>query len=355
VAQELNAASQGGVAAAVDQLGRIGGQNSVADFYLFLKLLVEYEQEDNSPFAPWLDSLPRLYYNSVSMTDFCYECLPPLVFSLSRLEKVKFDNFRQVLAKVDIVSDYVKQNTEVLKWAFNSVYTRAYADKEGQGSDVTITPMGDMFNHGTETEIEVYFDEGGNAMVYTTADVPANSPLRISYGCPTNPSFLFARYGFLDETSPATFCKMMDIPKTPENVDMGMDFSKMLFYHETGDISQEVMDVVLYAKVLTNLKSSPENDGYKQAFYQAHMSGDEATKAAIHEQFRYETLTEIKTHVDTFLESLAALENKSWGKDVSEHPRLPLILRHNEFVKETFLKVQSNLGAVVGQGQYEYA
>eukprot|EP00581_Thalassiosira_minuscula_P030765 CAMPEP_0183765292 /NCGR_PEP_ID=MMETSP0739-20130205/10860_1 /TAXON_ID=385413 /ORGANISM="Thalassiosira miniscula, Strain CCMP1093" /LENGTH=465 /DNA_ID=CAMNT_0026003951 /DNA_START=20 /DNA_END=1417 /DNA_ORIENTATION=- len=354
VEQELNGASNGGVAAAVDQLGRIGGQNSVADFYLFVKLLAEYENQENSPYLPWIDSLPRLYYNSVSMTNFCYECLPPLVFSLSRLEKVKFDNFKQVLGKVDLVSDYVKNNEEVLKWAFNAVYTRAYADKEGQGSDVTITPLGDMFNHATAANIEVYFDEGGNAMVYTTADVAANSPLSISYGCPTNPSFLFARYGFLDESSPATFCKMMDIPKTPENVDMGMDFSKMLFYHDTGDISQEVMDVVLYAKVLNNLKSSPETDGYKQAFYQAHMSGDEATKQQIAQQFQYETLTEIKKHVDTFLESLAELEKKSYGKSFDEHPRLPLILRHNEFVKQTFQKVQMNL-ANAGVGQMEYA
>ena len=167
VAQELNAMSPtGGVAAAVDKLNKIGGQNSVADFYLFLKLLVEYEAQENSPYYAWLDSLPRLYYNAVSMTDFCYECLPPLVFSLSRLEKVKFDNFRQVLAKVDIVSDYVKSNEEVLKWAFNVVYTRAYADKDGQGSDVTITPLGDMFNHGTETEVEVSFCFVCLCMVY---------------------------------------------------------------------------------------------------------------------------------------------------------------------------------------------
>jgi len=345
VANELNAGSNGGLASAVDQLDKIGGRNSVADFYLFIKFLVEYEAQENSPYFPWLDSLPRLYYNSVSMTDFCYECLPPLVFSLSRLEKVKYDNFKQVLGKVDIVSDYTKGNDEVLKWAFNTVYTRAYADKDGQGSDVTITPLGDMFNHGTETDIEVYFDEGGNAMVYTTQDVAANSPLRISYGCPTNPSFLFARYGFLDETSPATFCKMMDIPKTDENVNMGMDFSKMLFYHDTGDISPEVMDVVLYAKVLANLKSSPETDGYKQAFYQAHMNGDEQTKAQVHQQFQYETMSEIKKHVDTFLEALQVLESKSHGRSLDEHPRLPLILRHNEFVKQTFLKVQSNLSA----------
>ena len=167
VAQELNAMSPtGGVAAAVDKLNKIGGQNSVADFYLFLKLLVEYEAQENSPYYAWLYSLPRLYYNAVSMTDFCYECLPPLVFSLSRLEKVKFDNFKQVLAKVDIVSDYVKSNEEVLKWAFNVVYTRAYADKDGQGSDVTITPLGDMFNHGTETEVEVSFCFVCLCMVY---------------------------------------------------------------------------------------------------------------------------------------------------------------------------------------------
>jgi hypothetical protein len=75
----------------------------------------------------------------------------------------------------------------------------------------------------------------------------------------------------------------------------------------------------------------------------AHMSGDENTKAMIHDQFRYETLSEIKKHVDKFLDLLDSLERKSYGKNLDEHPRLPLILRHNEFVKQTFLKVQSNL------------
>lgn len=139
---------------------------------------------------------------------------------------------------------------------------------------------------------------------------------------------------------------------------MGMDFSKMLFYHDTGDISPEVMDVVLYAKVLNNLKSSPENDGYKAAFYNAQMQGDEQTKAQIHEQFRYQTLTEIRKHVDTFLEALDTLEQKSYGRNFEEHPRLPLILRHNEFVKQTFLKVQTQLvnqGVYDDQGAMQYA
>ncbi|KAL7491306.1 hypothetical protein ACHAWT_001142 [Skeletonema menzelii] len=348
VGEELCAMSPT-VQQAADQLQKIGSGNSIPDFYLFLKLLIEYEKEDQSDYFPFLDSLPRLYFNAASMTDFCYECLPPLVFSLSRMERVKLENFQNVLQKVDLVSAFNKQNLPLLKWCFNAVYTRAYADKEGQGSDVTLTPMADMFNHGTDTEVEVYFDEGGNAMAYTTVDVPANSPLRISYGCPTNPSFLFARYGFMDDSSPATFCKMMDIPKTPENVNMGMDFSKMLFYHDTGDISQEVMDVVLYAKVLANIKYSPETGDVKQQFYDAHMNGDEATKAAIHEAYRYETIMAIKKHVDTFMDQLIALEEKSAGKSFEEHPRLPVILHHNQFVKETFSKVQQNLDNAVAE------
>ena len=69
---------------------------------------------------------------------------------------------------------------------------------------------------------------------------------------------------------------------------------------------------------------------------------------------------EIKRRVDTFLESLEELERKSYGKSYDEHPWLPLILRHNEFVKQTFQRVRSNLAAagVVGQagaGQMQYA
>jgi hypothetical protein len=89
VAQELNSISDGGLDAAVQQLGRIGGASSIPKFYLFLKILMEYEMQENSSFLPYLDAMPRLYYCAVSMTDFCYECLPPLVFNLSRTERVK--------------------------------------------------------------------------------------------------------------------------------------------------------------------------------------------------------------------------------------------------------------------------
>jgi len=251
---------------------------------------------------------------------------------------VKFDNFCTALDKVEFLDPMTKLDKRLAKWAFNVVSTRSW----GTDEERVIVPMADMFNHGTETEVAISFDENGNCSVFTTRDVPAGSPLRMSYGDPTNPSHLFATYGFLDETSPATFCKIMNIKPTKELLDIGLDFSRMLFYKDSGEISEEVWDVLLY----NNLES---NKAEQQLFYQAHMSGDAETKQALHQKHSLETVTALKKHVDTFLVQLDELSAKGVGKDINQHPRLPLILKHNEFVKSTFLKVQERLNAMLPQ------
>ena len=68
------------------------------------------------------------------------------------------------------------------------------------------------------------------------------SPLRISYGDPTNPSFLFARYGFLEEDTPATFCKIIPAHINKDMEDLGYAENKMLFY-KTGELAEEVCTV----------------------------------------------------------------------------------------------------------------
>jgi hypothetical protein len=192
------------------------------------------------------------------------------------------------------------------------------------------------FNHGTHTEVQIEYDEDGNCYANTMYDVPAGSPLRMSYGDNTNPSALFARYGFLDESSPATFCKIMISKPSQQLIDMGYVHSRMLFYKDTGEVSAEVWDVLLYQI----LESNPE---VQQTFYQAHMSGDSDTKQAIQQHYFLETQAALKNHVDSFLNQLGALMIKADGRDISQHPRLPLIMSHNEFVRQTFLNVQAQL------------
>mmetsp|Transcript_53497 Transcript_53497/g.160083 ORF Transcript_53497/g.160083 Transcript_53497/m.160083 type:complete len:184 (+) Transcript_53497:922-1473(+) len=181
------------------------------------------------------------------------------------------------------------------------------------------------------------YDEEGNCIMYTTRDVPAGSPLRMLYGDPTNPSPLFATFGFLDESSPATFCKIMHLQ--PEMEALGLDYSNLLFYKDTGDISGEVWDVILYSVLAFDA-------GLQQNFYQAYMSGDMETKQAYHEEYYPFTLEALKQHVDGFLAELDALSAHAYTKDPASHPRLPVILKHNEFVRSTFLAVKSRLDAM---------
>lgn len=323
--------------AAEDLLRKLNSEELIPHFYLFLKILAEYEKGDEgSPWYPWLNSLPRYYSNGACMTHFCCsECLPPLVGTLAMIERVKFIQFFRALKTVNCLSSWTKHNRNLAKWAFAVLYTRSFEAGE-KDPNPKIVPMADMFNHGTQTEIDIRYDEDENCYAYTTCDVPAGSPLRLSYGHPTNPSYFFARYGFLDESSPATFCKIMIPHPTPQLVDMGYDESKMLFYKDTGDVSQEVWDVLLY-EILEN------NPGDQQAFYDAHMRGDDETKGSFHEHYSSETSAALRDHIDTFLQQLDILSGKAAGRDLSVHPRIPLILRHNEFVKNTFLAVRANL------------
>jgi len=305
-------------------------------YYLFLKVLMEYELGTNSNWYIWLNSLPRKFTSGASMTPYCFECLPPLTSKLSSNERVKFIYFFKSLFKIPFVSDETKQNQDLSKWAYNIVYTRCFGS--------TLVPMADMFNHATQANVEIQYDDAdpSNCYVYSNQDIPENSSLFLSYGEPTNPSHLFATYGFLDESSPATFCKIMNIKSTPELQNLGLDFTRMLFYTETGDITTEVWDVLLY----TILEERNEKQIQSQ-FYTAHMNDDAETKNAIHAQYFAYTSKKLKHHVDTFLQELDQLSGKALTKDVRVHPRIPIILQHNEFVKQTFLKVQMKLNEMM--------
>jgi len=116
--------------------------------------------------------------------------------------------------------------------------------------------------------------------------------------------------------------------------------NSMIFYND-GGISTEVWDVLLYEL----LKVSPDE---QQSFYQAHTSGDEGTKASYHEQYFAQTYQAIQSHVTYILNEINELgigieTQMAQGQDAQRHPRLPLIMGHNEFVKMTFDNVQKNL------------
>ena len=121
-------------------IGSLAGANQFPLFYLFLKVLVEYERGADSAWQPWLNSLPRVFNNGAAMTPGCYDCLPPLAAKFCMEERVKCINCKQALKTVDFVSDEVKADDELLKWVYNVVETRSL---EVNGERIII-PMADM-------------------------------------------------------------------------------------------------------------------------------------------------------------------------------------------------------------------
>mmetsp|Transcript_50916 Transcript_50916/g.122757 ORF Transcript_50916/g.122757 Transcript_50916/m.122757 type:complete len:561 (-) Transcript_50916:2114-3796(-) len=316
----------------------------VPQFYVFLKILLELQLGQQSPYFHWFNSLPRYYSNGSSMTPFCFECLPPLAGFLAQKERIQYIQFFQALKYIDFLDPNLARNKEITKWAFAVVYTRGFSVERMDGLvDYKLIPMVDYFNHCSNTvegpEVYIQYDEDENAYGYTTRSLPPNTPLRLQYGDPTNPSHLLARYGFLDKESPATFCKIMISKPTMEQINMGYDHSKMLFYRDTGDVSPEVYDVLLYQLLGNEL----QDFNTQRAFYEAHMTGDYQTKQSIQDAYWGQTQQALLDHIDAFLQDLEKLGQKGFGRSIDEHPRLPLIMSHNEFVKETFLNVRSNL------------
>lgn len=307
-------------------------------FYLFLKILQEYDLGSESPYYPWMDAMPRTFSTALSFDDFEMSCLPPFVKFLADRDRENFNLFVWVLQQLNTptISASTKANMQVLQWAFNIVFTRARPAYGG----AEIIPMSDMMNHAWNANCVVQYDDDANVHVVLQRDVPAGEALSKCYGQPTNPSRFMSTYGFFDASPPTTYCKLMPslLEQMPELANLGFDYNRMVFSVADGEVAPEVWDVMLY------LGLASTNPTLQQEFYQAVVQGDDAKKARIHQQNMSQTVYNLLAHVSEVLEEIAdCQEVMDQGGMGLAHKNLPTIRRHNEFVRQVFIKVQRNL------------
>jgi len=304
-------------------------------FRLMVKLLIEYENGQNSIYFPWMSSLPKRFYNGVAMTDTCFDCLPPYAgwlasnersFYLSCLGSIRQGYFNLQPSTID--------NEQVVQWAYNVALTR-FTEVWQPSRQKLIAPMADMFNHATNPNVEVSFDQEGNCNVFAMENIPAGSPLTISLGDPSNPTPLFAKYGFLYNDCRTVFCKAMHLQKEIE--ELGYDFKDLLFQVDTGEITPKVWDVFLFKILQDNDRNVADQ------FNSACRMNDENAKQNFHQEYFQYTLGAIQEHVGTILHDVDRLTQRAQSLDVNQHPRAPVIVAHNTLVYETFTRTQQML------------
>ena len=122
-----------------------GTQARLPLFRLMIKILSEYEKGQDSPFYTWLNSLPRQYYNGVSMTNACFDCLPPYAGWLASSERQNYSNFVAAIRQGGYLplSQETIQDGKVLKWAYNVALTRYHECWQPERAKL-IAPLADM-------------------------------------------------------------------------------------------------------------------------------------------------------------------------------------------------------------------
>lgn len=205
------------------------------EFYLFLKILLEYEKGVDSPYYPWLASLPRTWNTAASFDYFCMSTLPPYIKKVCQMERNKLKAFQNALRDFSYLSPEARANDELMKFAYNVVTTRSWPDTSSVGQDCVIALGADFFNHGYPGNVALsYNQQSGECEVFLTRDVNPGEPLTFCYASPTNPSFLLAKYGFLNEENPTTYCKILYTNPSQKLIDIGYDPERMVIYTADG-------------------------------------------------------------------------------------------------------------------------
>ena len=283
------------------------------------------------------------FSTALSFDSFEMDCLPPFVKYLAQEDRRKYSLFAQTLSQIDTptISYETKSSVKLMQWAYNIVFTRA----RPAFNEVEIIPMCDMINHAWDANSEVQYDEEGNVYLVLLKDVEEGDTFNKCYGQPTNPSRFMSTYGFFDASPPTTYCKFLPtlVEENPELYDIGFAYDRLGFGVQNGDIMPEVWDVMLYL----TLKNNGEQPMQEQ-FYTACINGDDDTKAEMHSQYFAQVCYSLKEHVHEVLIEIAECESLMDEGGVGlAHENVPVIRRHNDFIRQVFTKVKKNLDQMI--------
>ena len=342
----------------VSALQSDGLETYAPEFFLMLRLLQEVraanaEQQQNNGgigmLGPWLDSLPAEFDMGIYFDEVERGYLPQLASKLLDLQERQLAAFRRACdalaghderhAALFEAGDIDDGADDIVKWAFSIVFSRSWRSPSNP-EDARIVPLADNFNHGEEANVivEEPEGEGGATTVVLKTDVERDTELKLSYGPGYDPSRFLIIFGFFDETVREVFCGVAFTDPSEELVQLGATDRSAMIYRDDGAISNAVWDSTLHV----TLSQKPDE---QKAFYEARINDDAETFQALHRKYRLEIALSLKNHAEAVLntEYLVPSDQELSKIDVKKHPRLPMILKHNRFMRKVFGNVKDRL------------
>ena len=343
----------------VNTLQSDGLETYAPEFFLMIRLLqevrVQAAQQQNqnggsSMLGPWLDSLPTEFDMGIYFDEVERGYLPQLASKLLDLQERQLAAFR---GACDALADHDGRHAalfeagddgkyvadDIVKWAFSIVFSRSWRSPSNP-DDARIVPLADNFNHAEEATVivEEPEGEGGATTVVLKTDVERDTELKLSYGPGYDPSRFLIIFGFFDETVREVFCGVAFTDPSEELVKLGATDRSAMIYRDDGAISNAVWDSTLYV----TLSQKPEEQA---AFYEARINDDAEAFQTLHRKYRLEIALSLKNHAEAVLQTeyLVPTDQELSKIDVKEHPRLPMILKHNRFMRKVFGNVKDRL------------
>ena len=362
---------------------------------LITLLLWETSKGSDSPWYPYIQTLPKSYTTGIYMDEVEKSHLKRFAFEFVKQQEYQYNSCKQTILHDAYASDVLpttlqnllqamkekkkiekvtnaesKKNDDggedillfdstddLFKWAFSVVFTRSWRTpardlEEGNSSllpEATLVPLGDMFNHDSmKSNVAPSILDDGSVQLSLKSDIEImngesdddaasiSSSLYLSYGLFYQPARYLVMFGFWDRSN-----LYMDANLTiPTELSNCMDPSSLIVSTNNGGVTQDVFNLAIYHFLLA--QNADDGDD-AQRFLVALQSQDESTIHELSTRYELEGALYLRLHVLKIISDVYPEMDIAPSDDtaqVSSSPRrYGMIARYNNGMRDSWLRV----------------
>jgi hypothetical protein len=348
---------------------------------LMLRLLEERSKGKASLWYPWLESLPTSFSTGLYMNDLERSHVQRMAAPFLQEQDRQWHACRTTILSLvhgqgpgipsDLKEWLLTRETlqDTLRWAFSVVFTRSWRTPDGR--QAILVPLGDLLNHDSQmANVQPCFRQDDASSASSSSSISSSSSLhlcltkattdagagtssssstrtelQLTYGMSEHPARFLVIFGFCDVTAPYVDAHIVDCFGTDAILSEWplIDTTQLVVSTTDGAIAEEVWNVFLY-RVLQQYDPAQ----FRRLQQQEEEDDGDALLEELLMEWEWTVALELKGHIQRVLNTMypQIVVNEL---DLWNHPRLPMIVHHNKFMRETFLRVLNHVNMVLEQ------